>query len=213
MDRPTIPATGGGPNIEGVVEVPIADRVGPSIPIIEGDELGVGTTTKGLTPALPISTEPNGIPVRATLPDAIEDIAAVDEALPLGLTPQITPLPGNEVAIPSPIPPPSYVLAPDIPDERPPIAKHVVPTPVIPAVPSVSGLSPGDASSVAPKGIPVGGTEAPGTMPSGEVAAIPGIGLPIPPTCEKAGENAELQLKRVAATAASPRRFISVLRN
>jgi hypothetical protein len=56
---------------------------------------------------LPISTEPNGIPVRRTLPDAIEDIAAVDEAPPLGLTPQITPLPGNEVAIPRPIPPPS----------------------------------------------------------------------------------------------------------
>jgi hypothetical protein len=212
VDRPAVPAACGAPNIEGVVEVPIADRVGPGIPIIEGDALGVGTTTKGLTPALPISTEPSEIPVRATLPDAIEDIAAVDEALPLGLTPQSTQLPGNE-AIPSPVPPPSYVLAPDIPDECPPIAKHVVPTPVIPAVPSVSGLSPGDASSVAPKGIPVGETEAPGTMPSGEVAAIPGIGLPIPPTCEKAGENAKLQLKRVAATVASPRRFISVLLN
>ena len=79
--------------------------------------------------------------------------------------------------------------------------------PAIPAVPSVSGLSPGDASSVAPKGIPVGGTDAPGTMPSGEVAAIPGIGLPIPPTCEKAGENAQLQLKRVATTVAIPQAF------
>jgi hypothetical protein len=133
---------------------------------------------------LPISTEPSGIPVRAALPDAIEDIAAVDEALPLGLTPQITPLPGNEVAVPSPIPPPSYVLAPEIPDEGLPIAEHVVPKPAIPVVPSLRGLSPGDASSVAPKGIPVGGTDAPGTMPSGEVAAIPGIGLPIQPTCE-----------------------------
>ena len=78
---------------------------------------------------------------------------------------------------------------------------------------SVSGLSPGDASSVTPKGIPVGGTDAPGTMSSGEVAAIPGIGLPIPPTCEKAGENAELQLKTVATIVAIARRFISVLLN
>jgi hypothetical protein len=59
VDRPAVPAAGRGPNIEGVVEV--ADRVGPGIPIIEGDALGVGTTTKGLTPALPISTEPNGM--------------------------------------------------------------------------------------------------------------------------------------------------------
>jgi hypothetical protein len=211
VDRPAVPAAGRGPNIEGVVEVPIADRFGPGIPIIEGDALGVGTTTKGLTPALPISTEPSGIPVRAALPDAIEDIAAVDEALPLGLTPQITPLPGNEVAVPSPIPPPSYVLAPEIPDEGLPIAEHVVPKPAIPVVPSLRGLSPGDASSVAPKGIPVGGTDAPGTMPSGEVAAIPGIGLPIPPTCEKAGENAELQIRRAATIVVVHRRFISVL--
>ena len=88
-----------------------------------------------------------------------------------------------------------------------------MPTPAIPAVPSVSGLSPGDVSSVAPKGIPVGGTDAPGTMPSGEVAAMPGIGLPIPPICAKAGENAQLQLKKVAITVAIPRRFISVLLN
>jgi hypothetical protein len=50
-------------------------------------------------------------------------------------------------------------------------------------------------------------------MSSGEVAAIPGIGLPIPPTCEKAGENAQLQLRRVATTVAVHRRFISVLLN
>jgi len=170
----------------------VVDGLGPSVPITEGDTLGIGTTTKGLTPALPISTEPNGIPVRATLPDAVEDIAAVDEGLPLELAPQITPLPGNEAPIPSPIPPPSYVLAPDIPDEELSTAEHVEPKPAIPAVPLVSGLSPGDASSVAPKGIPVGGTDAPGTTPSGEVAAIPGVGSAIPPTCEKAGENAQL---------------------
>jgi hypothetical protein len=57
----------GAPNIEGVVEVPIVvDGLGPSVPIIEGDALGVGTTTKGLPPALSISTDPNGIPVQAT---------------------------------------------------------------------------------------------------------------------------------------------------
>jgi microcystin degradation protein MlrC len=48
-------------------------------------------------------------------------------------------------------------------------------------------------------------------MPNGEVAAIPGIVLLIPPACAKAGENAELQLRRVATTVAVHRRFISVL--
>ena len=62
-------------------------------------------------------------------------------------------------------------------------------------------------------GIPIGETGEPGAMPSGEVAAIPGIGLPIPPTCEKAGENAQLRLRRVATTVAVHRRFISVLLN
>jgi hypothetical protein len=83
-----------------------------SVPNVDGDALGVGTTTSGLTPALPISTEPNGIPVRARLPGAVDDIAAVDETLLLELAPQITPLPGTEVPIPapSPIPPLSYVL-------------------------------------------------------------------------------------------------------
>jgi hypothetical protein len=50
-------------------------------------------------------------------------------------------------------------------------------------------------------------------MPSGEVAAIPGVGLPIPLTCENAGEKAEPQLKRVATTVAIHRRFILVLLN
>jgi hypothetical protein len=214
MPVPFVDSSTGAPTVAGgVPRVLVVDGIGLSVPNVDGDALGVGTTTNGLIPALPISTEPNGIPARATLPGDVDDIAAVDEALPLGLAPQITPLPGNEVPIPIPIPPPSYVLAPDIPDEGLPTAEHVVPKPAIPAVPSVSGLSPGDASSVAPNGIPVGATDAPGTMPSGEVAAIPGVGVPVPPTCEKAGENAELQLRRAATTVAVHRRFISVLLN
>jgi hypothetical protein len=74
--------------------------------------------SRGLTPALPISTEPSGIPGRATLPDAVEDIAAVE---PLGLAPQIGPLPGSA------IPPPSYVLVPDVSDVGFPAAEQVVP--------------------------------------------------------------------------------------
>jgi hypothetical protein len=48
------------------------------------------------------------------------------------------------------------------------------------------GLTPGVASSVAPRGIPVAPTGAPeGLMPRGEVVPIPkfGLGVPIPLTC------------------------------
>jgi hypothetical protein len=67
-----------------VLEVPIVDGNGPTVPIIDGDALGVGTTTNGLTPALPISTEPNGIPVRATVLGDMDDIAAVDGSIAAG---------------------------------------------------------------------------------------------------------------------------------
>jgi hypothetical protein len=186
-----LPVVGGFvpvPNVCGsVLGVPIVDGNGPAVPIIDGDGLGIGTTTNGLTPALPISTEPNGIPVRAAVLGDMDGIAPLDEALLLVLVPQIAALPGNEVPIPTPIPPPSYVLKPDIPDAGLPVAEQLVPAPANPMVPLVAGLIPGVASSVAPMGIPVGETDEPGAIPSGEVPAIAGMGLPIPPTCAKAG--------------------------
>jgi hypothetical protein len=100
-------------------------------------------------------------------------------------------LPGNDVPVPTPIPPPSYVLKPDAPEDGLVIAEQVEPKPAIPIVPLVVGLSPGDASSVAPMGIPVGETDIPGDMPSGEVAAIPGVEMPAPPTCATAGVQAK----------------------
>src|SRR6202040_3207409 len=122
---------------------------GIPLPIVEGFGPGVGTTTNGLTPALPISTEPNGIPVRAAPPGEVGDVAADDEALLLELVPHVPEVaapPGN-VPVPTPSPPPSkFVLEPDIPNDGLPMAKHVVPFPVI--VPSGTPLSPGDASSV-----------------------------------------------------------------
>jgi hypothetical protein len=134
----------------------------------------------------------------------VDDIAPVDEALLPVLVPQTAALPGIEVPIPSPIPPPSYVLVPDSPDAGPPMAEQVVPAPANPMVPLVIGLIPGVASSVAPMGIPVGETGEPGAMPSGEVAAIPGV--PIPPTCAKAG----LQPKSAARVAAINVRRITI---
>jgi hypothetical protein len=86
------------------------------------------------------------------------------------------------------------------------MAKHIVLVPVIPVVPVGTGLTPGNASSVAPMGIPVGATGEPGAMPSGEVAPIAGIGLPIPPTCAKTG----VQPKSAACIAAINTRGIMI---
>jgi hypothetical protein len=78
-------------------------------------------------------------------------------------------------------------MPPDIPLDAVPPAKQ----PEAIAVGSVSiGLIPGEVSSVAPNGMPVGPIGEPGCeppdMPSGEVAAIPGVGTPIPLTWARA---------------------------
>jgi hypothetical protein len=46
-----------------------------------------------------------------------------------------------------------------------------------------AGLTPGDAISVEPRGMPVGETVEPVVRPSGEVAPMLGVGLTIPLTC------------------------------
>jgi hypothetical protein len=61
-----------------------------------------------------------------------------------------------------------------------------------------AGLTPGDAISVEPKGIPVGETVEPVAMPSGEVASMLGVGLTIPLTCAVAA----LQTTSAGRTAA-----------
>jgi hypothetical protein len=136
--------------------------LGKGVPtIVEGDTLGVGMVSSGLTPALPISTEPNGIPERETPFGDKEGVAAIDEGLLLTPVPQTAALPGNDIPAAIPIPPPSYVLALDIPDDALAVAGQFVPYPAIPAPPIIptgpvaAALIPGEASSVAPRGIPV----------------------------------------------------------
>jgi hypothetical protein len=88
------------------------------------------------------------------------------------------------------IPPPSKLAVdPNIPDGEVPMVEHVAPLLGIAIVPVASvgaGLTPGDAISVEPKGMPVGDTVEPVPMPSGEVAPMVGVGLAIPLTCAMA---------------------------
>jgi hypothetical protein len=113
--------------------VPVVDDV--PIPSVD-DELGVGTTINGLIPALPISTAPNGIPVRTAPEGDGDDMAEDDEALP-PVVPQIAAapvLPDAVIPIPVPvpavvpIPPPSKtLLVPELPVASRAMAEHVLP--------------------------------------------------------------------------------------
>jgi hypothetical protein len=102
-------------------------------------------------------------------------------------------------AVPAMPPPSKTVLELDVP-----MLEHdaVPPMEGTGDVPLVIGLTPGEASSVAPMGIPVGATGAAGPMPSGDV--MPSGDGPIPPTCAKAAP----QPNSVAAIAANNKRVI-----
>jgi hypothetical protein len=71
-----------------------------------------------------------------------------------------------------------------------------------------AGLTPGDAISVEPNGMPVGETVEPVVMPSGEVAPMLGVGLTIPLTCA----IATLQTKSAGRTAAINETLTRILR-
>ncbi len=56
----------------------------------------------------------------------------------------------------------------------------------VPVTPVGVGLSPGDTSSVAPSGMPVGETDVLVPRPNGDVVPIVGVGVAVPPTCAMA---------------------------
>jgi hypothetical protein len=139
------------------------------------------------------------LPIAAQVPDAVP-------AMPPPSKPDI---PAVDVAVPEDVP---VTELPPIPKDvcgiEPPMPEHIVTLPVVGPIgdaPDVIGLTPGDASSVAPNGTRVGATGEPGPMPSGEVmpSGAPGEML-IPPTCAKA----EPQPKRTAAVVAITKRVI-----
>ncbi|MEH2591488.1 hypothetical protein V1273_005327 [Bradyrhizobium sp. AZCC 1721] len=96
------------------------------------------------------------------------------------------------VTVPTATPPPSKVAAdPNIVDGAVPIVEHTV-LPIVPVWSAGAGLTPGEAISVAPKGMPVPPTGALGTMPSGDVAESEGIGITAA-CCAKAGPHSKAE--------------------
>jgi len=156
----------------------------------------IGTAAAEETPRLPISVEPIGMPVRGTPPGVVGDVGVDDAAtlpapaphmlwLPdVSIRVDVGGIPDDDIAIvlcgvtvPTGMPPPSKVAAdPNIADGAVPMVEHAV-LPMMPVEGSGAGLTPGDAISVAPNGMPVPPTGALGTMPSGDVAESEGVGI------------------------------------
>jgi hypothetical protein len=106
-------------------------------------------------------------------------------------------------AVPMVIPPPSKLaLDPNIDDDAVPMVEHAVlllGMEIVPVASPGAGLTPGDAISVEPSGMPVGETGEPvAAMPSGEVVPTVGVGLTMALTCAIAA----LQTKSAGRTAA-----------
>jgi hypothetical protein len=192
------------------------------------DGFRVGTTGCGLMPPTPSSVAPIGIPIRPTVDR--EPIPLGDEADPAGPAKELPAAAPAQVpdAVPAMLPPSKVEL--DVPALDVPMP-DVVPVPVLAApkdacgseppmplqvvrfcivcgsgdAPDVVGLTPSVGTWVAPRRRPVGGTGAPGPMPSGDVMPSgegPGV-MPVPPTCAKAEP-----LKRAAAMVAITKRVI-----
>jgi hypothetical protein len=172
------------------------ESVGKGVSVRAGaDAFGLRTTDGGLKPPPPSWVEPSGIP---TLP--MDDPGPIDEAMGGDAVADAAQAPGALAAIPPPskgaepepdVPvtePPMPADAPvtglpmlgDVPVVELPMAAdggvdetHVAPS--IGEAPDVVGLTPGVASSVAPRGTPVCPTGAFG-MPSGDVRPSGGRG-------------------------------------
>jgi hypothetical protein len=196
--------------------------------LITGAEgFGLRATDGGLRPPPPSPVEPSGIPTGPTVdPGPIEEASggdAVADAVQVAGAVAPTPPPSKSAVLDSPgteLPMPVDAVEPPIPADAPviglPITVDAVvvelamapgageaPTHVAPikgAAPDAVGLTPGVASSVAPKGIPVCPTGALG-MPSGEVMPSAGRGE----TFMRACAEAEPQPKRTSAVAIAKR--------
>jgi hypothetical protein len=95
----------GTPNVDGLA---LGAAMAEDGTMVVGDGLGVESVRKGLTPALPISTDPIGIPGRDTPLGDSESVAPVEDAV-LATVAHDAAAPGIAVPVPapSPIPPPS----------------------------------------------------------------------------------------------------------
>jgi hypothetical protein len=210
------------------VDVPAADE----IPVVgHGTLPPIGVTVlcpvlgNGLRPPLPSSVDPKGTPTRPMpdrepLPGDEADAAGLEDAVvPSAHVPEVVPdMPvlsnravGADVPPVAPLVPAIEVPGLEFPElgivgcADAPTLEHV-PVVMEPRadVPAAVGLTPGVASSVAPRGTPVAPTDAPGPIPSGEVKPS-GTGAPVPTV---PWANALLQPRRTDTVVVTNERLI-----
>lgn len=205
-----------------------------AIVLTVGATVMVGTIAAELTPRLPISVEPIGMPVRITPPGATGEVGIDDAARLLDPAPHMLDIPDVSiradvggtpdddigapavgivdivlcaVTVPTATPPPSKAAAdPNIVDGAVPIVEQTV-LPIVPVATVGTGLTPGDAISVAPSGMPVPPTGALGTMPSGEVVASEGVGITWA-CCAKAWPHGKAKAVVIKAVVIIRKRFM-----
>ncbi|WP_147155143.1 hypothetical protein [Reyranella soli] len=145
-----------------------ATKAGAAAGSAKGTRVGTGSGS-GLRPPPPSSTEPRGIPNRPTVCCDVMGIGADADAE--GFVMVLAAVVGQFPAAIVVMPPPSNVVPPVVsaPDE-PAVGQVIAMLPGI-AIEDTSGSGPmpGEASSVAPMGIPVGPTGVPGPRPKGDV--------------------------------------------
>jgi hypothetical protein len=83
----------------GALGIPRIDGLEPKVPAEEDESAGAGSEIRGLTPALPISTDPNGMPVRDAPPGDV-GTDAVGDAEPAAAAAQGAASPANVVPVP-----------------------------------------------------------------------------------------------------------------
>jgi hypothetical protein len=164
--------------------LPVTVQVPDAVPAMPPPSNTVGDIE---VPAVEVPV-PNDVPdVELTMPD---ELPMADDELPT---------PGDETPVPE-----AVIEVPRPNDDsaiEPPMPLHPELVAVVENAPDVIGLTPGDASSVAPRGTRAGGTGEAGPMPSGDV-------MPSGETCAKTGP----QPKSTAAVAAITKRAKRVIR-
>src|SRR6195256_2152193 len=219
---PTVPVMGNSP-IVGTAGAELIPRLlismepngvpvrAPPPGVVGNVDVDVGVDDEAILlepePHIPDIPDVSGIPEVVDIPDPDD----VDVAVPdIAVAPDVAAVAG--IAAPTAVPPPSKLaVEPNIPDGEVPEVEHVVPLlgiAIVPVTPVGIGLTPGEAISVAPIGIPVGETDEPVPKPSGEGAPIVGVGAAIPLTCAMA----PLQTKSAGRIAAINENFIGILR-
>jgi hypothetical protein len=151
-------------------------------------------------PHIPDMPEVCRVPEVVDIPDVAEIADDVDSPGEVDI-PDSAAVEG--AALPTAIPPPSKLAVdPNIDDAEVPKVEHAVlllGMEIVPVASPGAGLTPGDAISVEPSGMPVGETGEPvAAMPSGDVPPTVGVGLTVPLTCAVAA----LQTKSAARIAA-----------